>query len=152
MQINDPRASGFNSAAFRDAIEFTMKMGMPDGDTERVKFVFRKQETFAKEDPTGNPYDWTAPATAVLSEYREVEIPIAMEFVSRISQGRDTSMGFLLPAHVEIYIMDNHIDQVRGADELIIDQNRYRITAWPPPIGLFDFTLYPLMAEAVDES
>lgn len=152
MQLNDPRASGWDGAAFRSAIEFSMKMGVPESETERVKFVFNKQETFANEDPTGNPYDWTAPAETVLAERREVEIPIAMEFISRISQGRDTSMGFLLPAHVEIYIMDTHIDEVRGADELIIDQARYRITAWPPPVGLFDFTLYPLMAEAVDES
>lgn len=129
-----------------------MKLGMPDNETERVKFIFKAQHTYAQEDPTGNPYEWSAPPTSTVSEHREVEVPVAMEFISRTSQGRDTSMGYLLPSHVEIYIMDRHIDDVRGADELMVDGNVYKITAWPPPHALFDFTLYPVLAEAVDES
>jgi hypothetical protein len=152
MDLTDPRAAGFNSDVVRDALEFAMKMGMPDNAAERVKFIFKAQHTYANEDPTGNPYEWSAPPTATISERREVEVPVAMEFISRTSQGRDTTMGHLLPSHVEIYILDTYIDDVRGADELMVDGNVYKITAWPPPHALFDFTLYPCLAEAVDES
>jgi hypothetical protein len=152
MQLNDPRAAGFDSAAFRDGIALAMQMGMPEIESERVTFIFKPKYTYENQDPEGNPYDWTTPAATEIGEYREVQIPVAMEFVARTSQGRDTSMGFLLPSHVEIYIMDTHINEVRDADELLIDGDLYRISAWPPPIGLFDFTLYPLLCEAVDES
>lgn len=152
MELNDARAAGFDIAAFRDAIGFAMNMGLPEAESERVTFIFHAQHTYENQDPAGNPYDWTAPAETTEEEYREVQIPVAMEFISRVSQGRDTTMGFLLPSHVEIYIMDTHIDQVRDADELRIDGNTYKIISWPPPVGLFGFTLYPLTAEAIDES
>lgn len=151
MQLNDPRAAGFNAAQVRSALEFAMKMGMPEMSSERVRFVFRATHTYTREDPIGLPYEWDAAPATTVGEDREVEVPVAMEFVSRVSQGRDTSMGFILPAHVELYIMDTYINEVRDADEVFIDTNRYRIMSWPPPIGLFDFTLYPCLVEAVDE-
>jgi hypothetical protein len=152
MQLNDARAAGFNADTVRDAIQFAMQLGMPDKTNERVKFVFEPVTTFDRQDPAGNPYEWTAPPATTTGEYREVEVPVAMEFISRTSQGRDTTMGYLLPSHVEIYIMDIHIDEVKDANYVLIDDDRYQITAWPPPIGLFDFTLYPALLEAVDES
>lgn len=152
MRLTDPRAAGFDANAVRDAIGFAMQLGMPDNPTQRVKFIFEAKNNFTVEDPTGNPYEWSATPSAEEQAYREVEVPVAMEFVSRSSQARDTSVGFLLPSHADIYIMDTHIDEVRGADYLMIDGNRYTIMAWYPPIGLFDFTLYPLAVEATDES
>lgn len=150
MDLSDPRAAGFDAAVVRDAIGFAMKMGMPQVESERVKFVFLPTSTYDRQDPTGTPYEFTSEAEVVTGEYREVEVPVAMEFISRSSQGRDTSMGFIMPSHVEIYIMDEHIDLVREADAVLIDGGRYRIMSWPPPVGLFDFTLYPVLVEAVD--
>lgn len=148
----DPRAAGFNAAAVRDAVEFAMTMGAPESPQERVQFVFVAQKSYEKADASGNPYQWTAPVTRSVGEDRTVEVPVAMEFISRVSQARDTSVGYLLPSHVELYIMDTHIDQVREADHVLIDENKYQILSWMPPIGLFDFTLYPVLCEAVDES
>lgn len=152
MQINDPRAAGFDAAAVRSGLELAMKMGAPEIESERVKFVFFPVTTFSQQDPVGNPYEWTDTPATTVGEYREVEVPVAMEFIARASQARDTSMGYLLPSHIEVYIMDTYINDVRDADAVLIDGNRYTISAWPPPIGLFDFTLYPVILEAVDES
>lgn len=148
----DPRAAGFDAAAFRSGIELAMQMGAPDALTERVTFVFTAKNNFAQEDPVGVPYDLTAAPVSTVGTDREVIVPVAMEFISRSSQARDTSLGYMLPSHVEIYIMDTHYDEVKDADHLLIDGNVYEIQAWLPPVGLFDFTLYSLLAEARDES
>ena len=152
MDLTDPRAAGFDAAAVRDALTFAMRMGMPENEEERVKFVFKAQHTFAQQDPTGNPYEWGATPVTTEGAYREVEVPVAMEFIGRTSQGRDTSMGYLLPSHVDVYILDTYIDDVKDADEVLIDGNTYKIVAWPPPLALFDMTVYPVTLEAVDES
>lgn len=142
----------FDASAFRDAIEFAMTMGAPDAEEERVKFIFKSEKTYETADTSGNPYSWESTPTATTGSDTEVTVPIAMEFIERSSQSRDTSMGHLQPSHVQIYVMDTHIDDVQGATELEIDGDRYYIKSWSPPIGLFDFTLYPLLAEAQDES
>lgn len=152
-----PGEAGFDSAAFRSAIAGVMTMSAPNDPTERVQFVFHPARTYENEDPAGNPYSWdAAPATETggdgAGNPRYVEIPVAIEFVSRTSQARDTSLGYMLPSHVDLYILDTYIDEVQGADEVLIDGNLYNINAWYPPIGLFDVTLYSVTCEAIDES
>lgn len=143
----------FDTDAFRSAIEFAMTMGAPNETEERVKFIFRSENVYDDDtSPTGNPYSWDATPVDTTGSDSEVIIPIAMEFVQRSSQSRDTSLGFMQPSHVRVFVMDTYIDQVRGASELEIDGNRYFIRSWAPPVGLFDFTLYEVLAEAVDES
>lgn len=150
----DARASGFDAAAFRDAIEFTMSMAAPNAKAERLKFVIAAENTFStadKTDPTGTPYDLTAKVEVVTEQQKEIEVPVAMEFESRSSQGRDTSLGYMQPSHAEVYILDTHYEKVKDADYALINGYRYDILNWNPPMGLFEVTIYSCLLEAQDQ-
>lgn len=151
----DSRASGFDATAFRDAIEFAQNMGIPEDTDQRIKFVFEEQVTYEssdKTDNTGTPYDLSADPAKVDSARSEVEVPVAFEFVARTSQGRDTPLGFILPSRIEAFILDTYIDDIKGADYALVNGQRYNISAWGPPQGLFEVTVYSVFLDANDQS
>lgn len=149
----DPRAAGFDAAKFRDAVSFAMSMGASNEPDSGVIFRFKADKTYTSADDTGLPYDWTAtPQENPVPADVDVTVPVAMEFVARSSQARDTSMGHIQPSHVELTILDTYIDEVRGADEVLIDGNTYIIVDIAPPVGLFGVDVWSILAQAVDES
>ncbi len=148
MAGTDPR---FSAARFRDAIRFAMVMSASNTEQERVTFRWSVDQTFANADPAGRPYSWDA--TPLTSTARpDVQVDCVVEFAARPAGSRDSAIGQFDTARAVITLLDEDIDTVRGADQVIINGNRYDIQLEGPAIGLFDAGVYQLFCEARDES
>ena len=147
----DPRAAGFNAAAFRDAIRFAMKMGLPESTLERITFRWRVKNDYAIEDPEGLPYRFTnAPISTIT--HADVLIPAAVEFVTRGGFPKGESFGQFDNPKAVITILDEDYALVDSADIILLGGNTYQIDFVAPPIGLFEVTVWQLYCTAVDES
>ena len=152
----DPRAAGFDAAAFRDAIQFAMNMGLPQATADRITFRWTTQDDFAIEDQAGETYDWTGTPTAT-SAPDDVQIPAAVEFIPRSTLAGGTGIADFDTPRVVVTVLDTHWPQVtsedgRRADRMVIGGNTYEINFVAPPLGLFGVTVYQIHGEAVDET
>jgi hypothetical protein len=141
--------TGFDADAFRSAITSTMELAMPVDDAERVTFRWKVKRTYEKADSAGNPYDFTATPTEV-EEHSDVQIPTAVEFISRRSDG--SPIGQFENPTVVLTVLDIHYPQIEGATEALLGGNTYNIDFVEPPVGLGPVTVYRLWLTAVDES
>lgn len=147
---NDPRASAFSAAQFRDAIKFAMRMGMPNATEERLTFKWRRDETYQRQDPAGKPYNWKA--TPVTDNTPEpVLVDGAVEFSDRNSASSGTAMGRFDTPRATITLLDVDYALIEGADMVELGGATYQIDFVAPPMGLFDVTVYQIYASAVDE-
>lgn len=148
MAGTDPR---FNATKFRDAIVFAMNMGLPSATSERATFKWLPVREFTTKDRSNRPYDWTdAPVTEEI--HADVQIPVAVEYVARGSQSRDTAVGRMDPSAATLTVLDIHYPQIQGATQVEFDGNTYDIVFVAPPVGLFDVTVYQIHVAARDES
>jgi hypothetical protein len=148
----DPRASGFDSAVFRDAIRFAMNMGLPDSTEERITFRWTTAKTFTTADSAGKPYRWNdTPSKTVAKD--DVQVPAAIEFQSAGVGGTSrTVFGEIQNSKVKVTLLDEDYALVEGADLIILDGAKYIIDFVKPPDGLFDATIYTIFATAEDEA
>lgn len=143
--------AGFNAEAFRAAIRSTMQMGLPNAVPERATFQWKVERTYARPDPSQNPYEWTeTPSTT--TTHADVQIPVAIEFSARPAGTVDTVVGQFDTARVTITVLDEDFALIEGADYVQLGENTYVIDFVGPPMGLFDVTVYQLFATAVDET
>ena len=147
--MTDPRAAGFNSAAFRDAIRFAMTMGLPNAESERITFMWDVVRVNENADPSGAPYDFTqAPTQRTVQD--PVQVTAAVEFRTDSSDG--TSLGSIENPHIIITLLDEDYALVEDATKVQLNDAEYIIKFTAPPMGMFDATVYQMYAEAVDES
>ena len=147
----DPRASGFDAAAFRDSIQFAMNMGLPETESERVTFRWTPEKDYTIEDPGGNPYDYTATPTNTVAP-ADVQVNAAVEFVTRTTLSGGTAVGEFNTPRAVITLLDVDYADVEGADKVLLGGNTYYVDFVAPPIGLFDVTIYQIHCSAGDES
>ena len=147
----DPRASGFDAAAFRDSIQFAMNMGLPQTASERVTFRWTPEKDYAIEDPGGNPYDYTATPTSTNAP-ADVQVDAAVEFVTRTTLSGGTPVGEFNTPRAVITLLDVDYAEVEGADQVLLGGNTYKVDFIAPPIGLFEVTIYQIHCSAMDES
>lgn len=141
--------SRFDAAAFRTAIKFAMRMGLPNAIPDRATFRWSPQRTFAIEDPAHNPYDWgDAPATEVT--HVDVRVDVAVEMLGGAAE--ETSVGQINNQKAQITILDEDYTLVEGADIVLLGTNTYQVDFVSPPLGLFEVTVYTLSITAVDEA
>jgi len=162
--------SRFDATAFRDAIRFAMTMGLPDTETERATFIWNVDREFVIDDAAGSPFEWGETA-AYTSTYGEVQIPVAVEFLSKGGDTQDTRLGQMDVSRIIVTILDEDFpaleqvsqghaghfaDKIRfgGPIAAVTDQEYayYDIQFVGPPLGLFDVTVYQVYAQAIDES
>lgn len=143
--------AGFDATAFRAAIRNTMTMGLPNASADKATFVWTASRTYTSEDPSHNPYSWTAtPVTE--TTHADVQVPVAVEFAPRPAASQDTSLGQFDATRVSLTLLDTDYDLVEGADKVTLGGNTYVIDFIGPPVGLFDVTIYTIYATAQDES
>lgn len=147
----DPRAAGFDAAAFRDAIKFAMNMGAPEDTSERVTFRWKTVKTYNQADPHGNPYNRRATPVSTTT-HADVQIDCAVEFIPRASLGTGTPVGDFETPRAIITVLDEDYPSVEGADEVLMGGNVYRIDYVQPPVGLFSVTIYQIHVSAESES
>lgn len=148
---NDPRASGFDPVAFRDAIKFAMSMGLPDSVPLRATFQWTPDKTYHIADPAGKPYTWTAPPVSNVT-HPDVLVDVALEFQRRSSGEGLTSVGDFQTSFVTLTLLDVDYALVQGADKVQLGGDTYFIEYVAPPVGLFSVTVYQMYCRAEDES
>lgn len=141
---------GFNAAAFREAITNTMKMGLPEDETERATFKWKRTATFDVADPAGNPYRWDETPTKVTS-HDDVQIPVAIE-KNPGDAASQTPFASIESPRITVTVLDTYYTEIEGADTIEIDGTEYTINFVAPPVALFDVTVYTLYATADDEA
>lgn len=141
----------FNAAEFRTNIIATMNMGLPVDPAERATFRWRTETTFDVADPAGNPYDFTS-APVDTDSHVDVQVPCAVEFVSRTIAADGTSLGEFKSPRAVITVLDTHYPDIEGANEVLLGGDAYTINFVAPPLGLFDVTVYQLHCTAVGET
>jgi hypothetical protein len=156
MAVESAFASGFNEAAFRDAIRQTMRMGMPPVEADRLVWRWSRQRTYAPQDTARMPYDWTqVPATDDPGnpdeEDGELVVDYALEFAGR-GGGEGTAMGVFDNSRATVTLMDTEYELVKTADFATIGPNVYEIEFVAPVIGLFAVGVYQVFLKAQDES
>lgn len=143
--------AGFNAAAFRQAITSTMQMGLPNDESERATFRFLGSKSYEAEDSAGHPFNWLAEPVDQ-TEDRDVQVPVAVQFEARPATSMDTGIGQFDSPRGTVTVLDVHFQQVKGADLMLFDGNKWTIEYWLPPIGLFDVTIYQAIVTAKDVS
>lgn len=152
MNIDDPRAAGFDEAQFRDGILFAMNLGLPEDESKRITFRWTKQKQYDIADPGGNPYNWASPPSKVVS-HPDVLVPAAVKFSPRLSTGGDDGpFGQIDNPIIEVTLLDTDYSKVENADTIILDGSVYMIDFVKPPDGLFGVTIYTIYAHARDEA
>ncbi len=149
MGGTDPR---FPYAKFREAILFAMKMANPNSQAEEATFIWDTVKTFNKADAAGRPFRWDDTPTVTTTASAPVHIDCVVEYVARVSQEEMTSIGEFTPARVIIYVMKEEYASITGATKVEIGGNMYVIKSIGNTISLFEFDMYPIYAEAMDES
>lgn len=152
-------AGGFDETTFRDAIQNTMLMGIPEDENERLTFWWNREQTYTPDDPAGNPYDWTAtpvtdepgnPAIADPGTNQSLIVPYALEFSARPAGSSNTAFGEIDASRAVVTLMDGDFQQIHTADYATIGPTRYRIQFAGPPVGLFAVTVHQIFLEAED--
>ena len=146
--------SRFDAAAFRTAIRAAMNMGLPNSTEEQATFKWNTQRTFAKADAGGSPWDWET-AAATTTTFVDVQIPVAVEFLSKGGDTLDTRLGEFDVARARITVLDEDFVSLtqsgRLADQVELGGDLYDVQFVEPPVGLFQVTVYTVHAQAVDE-
>lgn len=149
--VTNPDFAGFDAAAFRLAIRSTMTMAAPNATADRVTFRWSPVTTYSPQDPSHNPYSWTAPPTSSIT-HADVQVPVAVEFSARPAASSETGVGEFDNSRAIITILDVDYELVAGADLVLLGQNIYEVQFVAPPIGLFEVTVYQIYTVARDES
>lgn len=151
--------SRFDSARFRTAIKFAMKMGTPEDTTKRVTFRWTVDKTYTKADSGGSPYTWTA-SPVTTNNPADIQVDCAVSFVGQKAGGartapEGTGVGEFDTTHGVITLLDVDYVQIfsagRRADQVIIDGDTYDIQYVAAPYALFDVTVYDLHIASIDE-
>lgn len=148
---SDPRAAGFDSAAFKDAINFAMEMATPSDVLQRATFRWRDEKTFDTQDSGGSPYSFTA-VPSITIHRDDLSVNVAVQFIPKNSIMEGTSFGEFNNPRVILTLLDESYQQVWDADEVLLGGDLYVIEYTEPPIGLFDVTVWSMYAIARDES
>jgi len=160
MDTGDVRQGSFDAVAFRDAIGFAMKMGLPETQSERVTFQWTPQKAYASADQKGSPYSWTAVPTSTVTApdtVTSLTLPVAVEYIDSKASSGDTVIGDFDTGRLRLTIMDTEyamlIDPNLGLpDSVIVDGNTYNVDYFIPPTALFTVTVYGCYCTARDES
>lgn len=141
---------GFNAAEFRDGIKLAMNMGLPGVVTDRPTFHFKTVRSYpagTRLNAEGEPFDPNTPI--LITEPPPVQIPCAVE-VAQVTP-EELPVGPFRQVKATITILDEQWPQVKDAYEVSLGGSRYVVSYTPPPVGLFDVTVYTFVCYAKAE-
>lgn len=138
-------SAGFDADQFRNAIRFAMEMGTPPDAAKRAKFIRKNssERTYTKNgnpvtnprlDRDGNPLDPMIVMT--VGEDETIEVDCAVE-VDR-ADADELPVGNFRPIKAVVTLLDEEYAQVRGCQELIFNERRFRFSYEPEGLGLFE--------------
>lgn len=132
--------SGFDAAAFNDAIHTVMEMAAPPITADRAKFYFPKTTTAPAHSGDGVPWD---PADSpTVTQQAAIVVPCAVETVEAADQA--TRLGIERPNRLKVTLLDAEYQQVKGCEYLVMAGDRYDYRFTDPPTGLFDASVWTM--------
>ncbi len=152
--------SRFDSAKFRSAIKFAMRMGFPEETIQQITWHWNPNRVFKKTDSGGFPLDWAASQVQSESDISDVIVDCAVKFVpvgggTRIG---GTELGVFDVASAVVTLLDVDHDALVAhgnndfPDTATMDGDLYIVNFTAPPYGLFDVIIYDVHLQAVDET
>lgn len=158
MASNSAFAAQFPEAEFRTAIRETMRMGMPELDSEKLTWFWNRAQTYQPDDLAGDPLDWTAdPITDDPgnpegdAEDDGLIVDYAME-TNTPGNSDFTAVGIFNLQTIKVTLFDVDYEQIKTADYAKIGDVVYTIRLEAPPYALFAVTMHDLFLEALDEA
>jgi hypothetical protein len=141
--------TGFDAATFRSKIQFVFNMAAtPDADRQ-LKFYFNDVVTYAgRKDGDAVPFDPTATVTRTSTD--PVTVPCGIK-VTKASE-QNTAFGGVLPTKVTCTLLDEDYDQVKDADYIVFDGEKYLKENTGAPTGLFDVGIYSMTFTAENDA
>lgn len=140
---------GFNAAAFRTGIRFAMTMGAPATAADSLRFFWNPiMTTTAVTDGDRVPFD-PAAAITVTQQKAPVTKPCAVEHLD--VSGEPTPFGVIVPAKIRVTLLDEDYKAVKDADYVVYGGDKYVRYEQPPPLGLFDATIFQIVYVAENE-
>lgn len=154
MELADPRAAAFSASAFRDAIQFAMKMGSPNQTSDKVTFRWAAKKDYPIADPDKKPYDWTATPSSDVEHADVVIDEVAVELTQpRVGTVLGTPAGQFESVRAVVTLLDVDFDRIDGRtnppDYVLIDSIPYEIR-YISSGALFDVDIYQVHAVAPD--
>lgn len=144
--------AGFDGAAFKAAIRATMKMASPTQVPMKATFRWKTEKTHTLAGPGGRPYNFASTPTAVVAHSDVVLDEVAVQFVTRLTQGGGTAVGHFDTPRAILTMFTEEYDQVNGCDFVLLGGSTYRVDFWAPPVALFEVDVFTLHISAVDET
>lgn len=142
-------SSEFNSAEFREAIQFAMTMGAAVDVGERATFHFPSQLVYnGAADGADVPFD--PQATVTRNTPPPVQVNCAIDYFDADNQA--TSFGLLAPTRLAITLLDEDYEKVEGCSYVVVHGDRYDYRRTEPPSGLFDVGVYTMHFVAQNET
>lgn len=150
----------FDNDGFRNAIHFSMQMGMNPDPDRRPKFVKKSTErAYWKNDVELDPADViTGRSGEPLDPDVDVRVPddelIEVDCAVETDEGQagETGVGSFKPTKLTITLLDVDYELVRGCKELVYNGDRYIYDQEPESMGLFEVGVYVVQYKAWDES
>lgn len=138
----------FNAATFRNAIRFVFEMEADPEVGNQILFHFEPVIVFTgRADGDRVPFD---PAqSAITTTPDPVTVPCDITFTT--ASDTPTSFGEVIPAKVEVLLLDLDYEQVANATYVTVNGDRYNRLYEPPSSGLFDVGLHKIVFQAENE-
>lgn len=139
MAGTNPR---FNSTAFRTGIRFVFNMAAPPLSNEQVFFYFPSQLIYNSTSLDGEGVPFDPAATVTRQVPAPVQVPCGVGFTD--TSGQQIDFGLVIPAKLEITLLDEDYQQVEGCSYVVVRGEKYNYVNTEPPTGLFDVGIYAL--------
>ena len=137
--------SGFNAKAFRQNIRFVYNMAAPPLEEEQATFYFPSELVYnVGTDAEDTPFD--PQATVTRNQPDPVRVPCSIEF--KDTAGQVIDFGLITPAEVEITLLDEDYEKVKGCSYVVLRGEKYNYQQTYAPSGLFDVGLYTMSFRA----
>lgn len=143
-----PPWAAADATNFRNAMHFVMGMGMPVDAAAQVAFHWHAvTSTTAAKDSLGVPFSPTATVTTTPSV--ALRVPYFVEWIE--VAGTTTRLGVVVPARVRVWLLDDDYDDVKTADYLVIDGEKYLRHLEEPSYAIFDVGVHCITFIAENE-
>lgn len=140
---------GFNPDEVRTGLRLAMNIGLPPVETDQPTFYFpRAASTTGAADEDAMPFDVTK--RRVLDPPRSVRVPCAIEYFD--NQGKIENFGVIVPSKVELTVLDEEYEKIKGFEYVVIGGSRYWYSRTATPAGLVSIGVFTIYCTAEDQT
>lgn len=140
----------FDAAGFRSALRDVMTLGLPNDPADQPTFHFPTTVSYppgTAVDEDGVALDPSVPKSKTTLD--PVKVRCAVEYFDATPD--ELPVGTFRPTKLVLTMFEDEFALVKDAEEVVIGQDRYYLSHRPPPVGLYDVTVFQIVAYAIDE-